>query len=130
MTSNLLTKEQILSAQDIKDKVVDVPEWGGAVRLTGLTAAQRDHFTQSISKGKGRDKDFSLDNIRANFVCRHIVDNDGKPMFTPKELGGKSSAVIERLYDECARLSGMSDEHLKELTKNSSDDQSEDLPSD
>lgn len=121
-----LTKEAILKAPDIKTEIVFVEEWKGAVKLVGLTAAQRDAFTQSIAEGKGRDKDFSMVNIRAKFVTKHMMDAEGNPLMTHKELGGKSSAVVERLYDICAKLSGMSEDHLRELAKNSSDGQSDD----
>ena len=125
MAEALLTKEAVLGAKDIEIKIADVPEWGGKVKLVGLTAAARDAFTVAISEGKGRDKDFSMVNVRAKFVSLHMVE----PKMTPKELGLKSSSVLERLYDTCAKLSGMSEEHKKELEKNLSGALTDDSPS-
>lgn len=126
--SKLLTAEQIDAAEDIGVDVYFVEEWKGSVRLVGLTAAERDAFTSSVSEGKGRDKDFSLINIRAKFVAKHMRGEDGRQLMKPESLGKKSSAVLERLYDRCAELSGMTPEHMRELAKNLPEAQSEDSP--
>ena len=36
----LLTREDILNYNDIKTEIVPVPEWGGEVKVKGLTAAK------------------------------------------------------------------------------------------
>jgi len=43
-----LNKEQILRADDLKTEEVDVPEWGGSVRVRVLTGTERDAFESSI----------------------------------------------------------------------------------
>ena len=40
----LLNKEQIQSVSDLETQDVEVPEWGGTVRLKSLTGAERDRF--------------------------------------------------------------------------------------
>ena len=37
-----LSKDQILGAVDFSFVEVEVPEWGGTVRIRGLSAAERD----------------------------------------------------------------------------------------
>lgn len=37
---HILSEEEILSADDIKESVVEVPEWGGSVRIRGLDLRQ------------------------------------------------------------------------------------------
>ena len=37
---HILTVDEILAADDLKEEVVPCPEWGGAVKVKGLTKAQ------------------------------------------------------------------------------------------
>lgn len=108
-----LTAEAILAASDIQTEAVDVAEWGGKVYVRGLTAAERDRYDReivSIDK-KGNTSIGRLDNLRALLVVRCLVDENGDRLFQDsqaRELGGKSSVVIGRLWEVAARLSGMS----------------------
>jgi hypothetical protein len=116
----LLTKDQIIGADDREFVEVDVPEWGGMVRLGSMTAAERDAFEAQFVdfKGKGKAKGDALKNFRARYVARCIVDEEGEPLFSAadmKALGDKSAAVISRLFDEASKLNGMSDKDVEEL---------------
>ena len=104
-----LTKDQILGAVDFKYEEVDVPEWGGSVRLRGLSASERDEFEASL--GVSQD----LVNMRARLVVNCLVDENGDKLFKSseaKDLGKKNGLVINRLFDEVRKLSGMADEDL------------------
>ena len=125
-----LSKEAILGAQDIVTERVEVPEWSGYCLVRGMTGTERDSFEESIiefedhKKGKGtqRTAKTKFANIRAKLVARSVVDEDGKRVFTDAEaekLGAKSGAVLDRLFDVARRLSGMSEQDVEELTKNS-----------
>ena len=117
----LLTKDQILGADDRDSVEVEVPEWGGAVRIAAMTAAERDAFEASMIDGKGKSDAKRLQNFRARFVASCIVDDDGNRLFSDKDivaLGKKSSAPISRLFDDCRKLNGMTDEDVEELEKN------------
>ena len=39
-----LSKDEIFAAQDTTDLEVDVPEWGGSVRLRSMTGTQRSNY--------------------------------------------------------------------------------------
>ena len=43
-----LSREEILSVHDIVTEEVDVPEWGGIVRVRGMSGVQRDAFEASL----------------------------------------------------------------------------------
>lgn len=110
-----LSKDQILGAVDFDYVDVEVPEWGGSVRLRGLSASERDQFEARL--GVSND----LTNMRARLVVNCLVDADGNRLFTDKEadtLGQKNASVITRLFDEVRNLSGMSDEALGIAEKN------------
>lgn len=124
-----LTKEQILTAQDIQREEVDVPEWGGKVLVQGLTGQERDAFEASMIKGKGKNAEVNLANLRAKLVARSVINADGQRLFTDDEipvLAKKSAAALDRVYSVAQRLSGISAEDVEELTKNSETAPSED----
>ncbi len=128
----LLTREAILGASDIKTEDVEVPEWGGTVRVRGLSATERDAFEQATVAIKGKKVKASFLNIRARIVSLSVVDEDGNRMFTEsdiKALGEKSAAPMDRIYDVAGRLSGVTDADMEELAGNSSG-QSDDSDSD
>jgi hypothetical protein len=121
-----LTREQILSADDLVTEVVKVPEWGGSVNVRTLTAHERDVFEESLLKTKGRGRnqtrDVQLADARAKLCAITILDGDGKQLFNQTdiaELGKKSAGALNRVYDVAARLSGLSSEDMDDLVGNS-----------
>ena len=126
----LLTRDAILQAQDLQYEDVDVPEWGGTVRVRTLTGRERDAFEQSVVEQKGKNTKTNLRNIRAKLVALTVIDGEGKRMFNTSDielLGEKSANALDRLFDAARRLSGLRDEDVEELAKNSDSDQSDDF---
>jgi hypothetical protein len=122
----LLTRQQILDADDRRKERIAVPEWGGDVYVQGLTAKDRDEFEASCLVRNGKKRDFTMQNIRAKLVCRCIVDEQGQPMFSVEDihqLSQKSAAAMTRVFQAAQRLSGLGDEDFDELAKNSETDQ-------
>ena len=129
----ILTRDQILQANDIITETVSVPEWGGEVLVRGLSGSQRDAFEDATLEQKGKSRRVNLANVRARLCAISIVDETGKRMFTDEDvraLGRKSAAALDRVFSAAQRLSGLSDEDVEELAKNSDGGQSEDSGSD
>lgn len=127
----LLTRDQILSADDLKQESVPVPEWGGDVLVRGLDGEERDAYEATIISQRGTDVKMNLNNARAKLVQRSVVDGVGSRLFDEsdvKRLAKKSAAALQRVYDVAARLSGLSKEDLDDLTKNSGNGQHDDSP--
>jgi len=125
---SLLTRDAILAAPDMLTEEVPVPEWGGTVLVRGLTGTERDAFEEEMITGKGKNRDVNLANFRARLIVKSVVDKGGKRLFTQADmvaLGGKSAAAIQRVFQVAMRLSGMSEEDVEELTKNSEPGQSD-----
>lgn len=129
----LLGKQEIFSAQDIQYEDVSVPEWGGEVRVKGLSGRERDKFeADSLKKGKGGTRDVNLENLRARLIIMCAVDEQFQPIFDRSDimrLGEKSASALEKVFSVAQRLSGMSDEDVDELAGNSDGDQSGDSTS-
>lgn len=125
---NLLGREAILNAPDIETEDVAVPEWGGTVRVKGLTAGERDAYAESLLVGKGKNREVRMLDAHARLAAITIIDEDGNRLFSRNDidaLSAKSAAAIERVYDVAARLSGIEDE-IEDLAGNSEPGQSGD----
>ncbi len=101
-----LSKNAILSAEDFEYAVVSCPEWGGDIRVRGLTAADQQYITK-LSKAEKQDE------MTLAIFMRGVVDENGERIFTDSadrdELKKKSFAVIERCVRKIAELTGRGD---------------------
>lgn len=123
--SELLSREQIFSVVDFTTEDVEVPEWGGVVRVAGLTGYERDRLEASVVGKTG--KALNLANFRARLCALAIVDDSGTRVFSDMDvsgLGAKSAAALERVFSVAQRLSGLSDEDVENLTGESEPGQS------
>jgi len=112
-----LTREQILSAEDIKTEEVEVPEWGGTVLVKGMTGKERDLFEMSFLTG-GQS---TVENVRAKLVSLTIIDAESKQIFSMADidtLGQKSAKALDRVFAVAQKLSKIGAEDVKELAKN------------
>lgn len=118
----ILTREQILQAQDLRTEEVPVPEWGGSVLVRGMTGAERDAFEASIVEMHGKNSQVNMANVRAKLAARTIVDEAGERLFTEKDieaLGKKNATALQRIFEVAQRLSGIGQSDIEELVKNS-----------
>ena len=113
-----LNKEAILSADDLKQEVIQVPEWKGEVIIRTMTGEERDAFDSEMI----RDDKKSFKNIRARFLSLIICDEQGNRLFDDKEiaqLGKKSAAALDRLFSAGQKLNRLSNDDIEELAGNS-----------
>lgn len=112
----LLTKSDILASR-LKSEVVDVPEWGGSVRVRELSAVQRDSWDSAFRfDAEGNATVESLRNMRARMCAMSVVDENDMPVFSPTEteqLGQLSGVALHRVYAVCRRLNGMDESASK-----------------
>jgi hypothetical protein len=122
LLDGLLTRDAILAAQDLKFDTVEVPEWGGRVRVMALSGKERDRFEASIWQTNGKNREANMQNLRAKLVALSVVDKTNKRLFEDRDvalLTNKSAAALERVYSVAAKLSGISPSDAEELAKNS-----------
>ena len=118
----LLTREEILNSRTEQYEYVDIPEWGGQVKVRGLTAAERDAFESSLVVGMGKKAKMNTIDIRAKLVALSVVREDGSQMFSQadvQKLSQKLAAPIDRIYEVAQALSKISDDDIEELKGNS-----------
>jgi hypothetical protein len=117
----LLSKDAILQADDLPTEDVEIPEWGGTVRVRALTGKERDAFEASLQQQRGKEFVRVTANVRAKLVAKCLVGEDGERLFSENEvnaLGAKSVAGLDRVFEVAARLSRLSEEDVEELAGN------------
>lgn len=114
----LLKKEDILSKDDSTFKDVNVPEWGGTVRIATMSGFARDRFEASVL---GKNGGVNHVNIRAKLVASCLVDEKGVLLFNEKDivaLGKKSAKALDMIFAKAQSLNGIGDTEIDELAKN------------
>jgi hypothetical protein len=118
----LLGREDILHSKDLKFEEVDVPEWGGTVRVRVMTGSERDAFEQSIISQNTKDSNKNMVNLRAKLVARTVCDDNNKRIFTDSDislLGEKSAGALDRVFEVAQRLNRLGAKDVDNLAKNS-----------
>lgn len=120
----LLSRDQIDAADDRQWEDVPVPEWGGEVRIVGMSGTARNAYQQElvVIGGDGKPKSVNLDDQLAKLLAKCIVDEDGKRLYNDREvraLGAKNGAVLERLAKVAKRLSGLGENAVEDAAGNS-----------
>lgn len=118
-----LTKTEILqSPVKLKKAEVPVPEWGdgATVLVRELTGDERDRF--DLEAVRRQEATGSYVGLRAWLVSLGLCDEEGESLgFTEAEveqLGSKSGAAIDRVFERIQDLSGMNSEAVKVAEKN------------
>lgn len=108
--SEFLTVEQILAANDIPTETVDVPEWGGRVKVQGLSRAAFDAVGKAAevsvpATGPGQQATTRRDEEKfseALFIACVV-----EPKFTEEHLPAlrqKSLGALNRVYQAIGRI--------------------------
>jgi len=105
---NIITVEQLLAAEDLPPEAIDVPEWGGQVKVRGLSVKAINQANRESTVAGEIDEE--------KIACAVVIAGMVEPQLTNDQAGQlaeKSMAVINRIVKEIYRLSGL-DESVKE----------------
>lgn len=125
----LLNKAAILGAEDLKHEDVEVPAWGGTVRVRVMTGAERDEFRVAIQSEGG----VPVGKFSVALLAATLIDETGARLFTMEEvdqLAEKSAASIDKPAAVSMRLNGLGGSAIEDAVKNSESGQSGDSGSD
>lgn len=130
----LLNRNQILEAKDIKTKDIEVPEWGGTIRIKQLSAKEYNDITMNmvnirkmaakqLSSRKNANEnledainELAIKNQKILLLIKSIVDENMKPLFTEADmelLYQKNANVIDRIIAEIEEFNSVSTEDAK-----------------
>lgn len=138
-----LNKLQILSAPDVITKEIEVPEWGGWIRIRTITAAERDNYQirmfreQALLRNQlaqqGAKGDVSAlvqskidSQASATLLKAAIVNDKGQPLFSDADIAAlsqKNAEVVDRILVEIKTLNAISPNDVEELAGELAQDQ-------
>jgi hypothetical protein len=119
-TKALLSAAAILAADDLPTREVDVPEWGGTVRIRAMTAAEREELEHELL-GSQRDGRIAPQFWREKHVAAFCIDGEGKRIFTDadaKKLAAKSGAALDRVFMAINSLNAAQPDAIEAAAKN------------
>jgi hypothetical protein len=105
----LIDKTTILAALDLKSTEIEVPEWGGSVRLREMSGAAITQFWESCRDEKGN---VIRTVVQSNLLKLSLVDEHDQPLFGDDDIAAlmaKNAAVLAKLFDAAQKLNGMGD---------------------
>ena len=130
MSDQVLTRDAIFKADDLETEKLDIPEWGGSVYVRTVTCAERDALEGKFLEQKENNEPLCF---RVLWAVACTVDADGNRYFSDEDaatLGTKSGKAVGRIFNVAQRLSGMTDDDVKAMEKNSETTTSGDSSSD
>lgn len=125
----LLTKSAILGAADLKHEDVEVPQWGGTVRVRMMSGRERDEFRSALAE----EGTVPVGRFSAALLAATCVDEGGVRLFTMEDmeaLQAKSAKSLDAPAAVAMRLNGLGGAAVEEAVKNSESGQSGDSGSD
>jgi hypothetical protein len=114
----ILTAEEIWAAKDIEERVVPVPQWGGAVRIRTLSQKQSAELRRKASRINPATKQSELDNEALEQLL--FIEGVIEPKFNITDYGRlseKSMAAVTTVLKAIMDASGFSSESVSEATK-------------
>lgn len=112
-------REKILNTEDIKEQVVEIPEWGVKVLVRGLDGAQRAKVMQNATDARGN---INFTKIYPDIIIASCYDPETKEKIfedTDRDLiMKKSSVAIDRIVNVAMAISGLSKQAEEEIEKN------------
>jgi hypothetical protein len=109
----MLNRDSILGANDLKTVDLEVPEWGGTVRIRTMTGIARQEYYRSTAAKDGTPK-----NVMEALIVACAVDEKGNPLFTSADLNAlaqKSSIAINRVFESAAELNGLTQKAVDDI---------------
>lgn len=120
--SKILSRSDILGCDDMRSQTLEIPEWGGSVRIRSLTGAEREAFEANLYRLVDGRRELELENFRAKLAAACIVDEEDRQIFSAADvlaLAKKSSVALARIFNAAEALNGMHADAVAGAQKNS-----------
>jgi hypothetical protein len=112
-------RDQILAKNDIRKKIVNVPEWGIDVEVRGMTGADRTTILENAVNPETGSVDLKV--MYPAIVIASCYDPEtGEKIFTPEDkdlLLSKSATALDLLAQEGMQVGGMTNDEVEQAGK-------------
>lgn len=115
-----LTFDDILAAQDLKVKELEVPEWGGSVWIREFNGLTRNEFADRFKRAESDQK--QLLSLQYDLIASCLCNEDGALLAPDKKLAQKlaekNARVTDRILREIMALNALSSTAIEDAAKN------------
>lgn len=116
--TRILTADEIWAAKDIEERVVPVPQWGGAVRIRTFSKKQVSDFNkQATRRNKATGKDETDNDLLEALLFTEGVIEPKFSLEDYEKLQEKSVAALVTIVKAINAASGLSEEAVAEADK-------------
>ena len=117
---SVLGRADMLGADDLERRTIEVPEWGGSVIAQEMTGLIREEFEVAVVSTNGTDPVKNTENLRAWLLALTLIDEDGGRLFSASDvdaLGAKSGKALVRVCAVVQEMNGLGADEMEELTE-------------
>lgn len=111
---------EILDKKDYTIEPIEVPEWGENLFIKSVTGEQREEI-EVKSQGLRRDPE-KYKGLKARCVIYGLCNVDGENIFVDahlEKLAKKDGRILDEVSQTILKLSGMTEEEVKDIAGNS-----------
>lgn len=118
--ANILSKEDIWAADDIEERDVEVPQWGGQVRIRSLSLEQVTEIRLQAAKAAKGKPDAEQRLLMAGLLCEGLIAPE-IDFNEAQRLMKKSTAAVSLIVVAINEASGLLPEAVAEADKSDGD---------
>lgn len=112
--------DKIRQADDRQENTINVEEWGVKIGVRSMTARQRSDMQERWAEAGEQ----SASTLYENIILHCVFDPDtGESVFTEDDLDWlleeKSAQVVDKIAQECLKVSGLMTDSVDEVGKGS-----------
>lgn len=111
-----LNKHQIFACNDLKESYVDMPEWGGKIKIKALSVQEQLDYDAFLAS-KPKEVEMAL-----HLIIIACIDENGNKLFDENDLPllkKKNSANLFKIVSEILKLNKQDANDVDDLAKNS-----------
>lgn len=111
-----LNKHQIFASNDLKEAFVEMPEWGGKVKIKALSVQEQLDYDNFLAT-KPKEIEMAL-----HLIIVACVDENNNKLFSEDDINllkQKNSSNLFKLVSEILKLNKQDANDVDELAKNS-----------
>ena len=112
--------DKIRQADDRQENTINVEEWGVKIGVRSMTARQRSDMQERWAEAGEQ----SASTLYENIILHYVFDPDtGESVFNEDDLDWlleeKSAQVVDKIAQECLKVSGLMTDSVDEVGKGS-----------
>lgn len=120
--AKVLSREDILTADDGSQKRIEVKKWGGDVYIKSFTVAERAKFETSVMGDDGQPDATMVLGLFERAIVLGVVNEAGESLFTEAHIGAlgkKDATTLRAVAQEVLDFNGIGEDKAKKIAKNS-----------